>query len=133
MKVLVLEDDVLLAMDVEDHLTEQGVRVVGPFGRVPQALEAVNSVDLDGAILDLNLNGELSFPVIEALKSKGVPLIVCSGYAELPELKSKLAGLPLLAKPWNPQKLAKLMDEHFSADPEQPAHKGVKSPPSIGG
>ncbi|KEQ08414.1 MAG: response regulator [Alphaproteobacteria bacterium] len=124
MKILVLEDDVLLAMDVEDHLTEQGVRVVGPFGRIPQALEAVASTDLDGAILDLNLNGELSFPVIEALQSKGVPLIVCSGYAELPELKSKLAGLPLLAKPWSPQKLAKLMDKHFSNKPEQSARNG---------
>ncbi len=114
MNILVLEDDVLLAMDVEDYLLEQGYAVVGPFGRVAQALEAVEAGGLDGAILDLNLNGELSFPVIEALRQKGIPLIVCSGYAGLPELKAKLAGLPLLAKPWTPQKLGYLMDRHFA-------------------
>lgn len=119
MNILVLEDDVLLAMDVEDYLIERGARVIGPFGRIPQALKAAESRDLDGAILDLNLNGELSFPVIDALQARGVPLIICSGYAELPELKAKLAGLPLLAKPWSHQKLGLLIDEHFSAMPER--------------
>ncbi len=113
MNVLVLEDDVLLAMDVEDYLVEQGHEVIGPFARIPQALAAIRESAIDGAILDLNLNGELSFPVIEALQELEIPLIVCSGYAELPELKTKLAGLPLIAKPWRPQKLSKLMDEHF--------------------
>ena len=121
MNVLVLEDDVLLAMDVEDYLIEQGHQVVGPFARIPQALAAIREGRIDGAILDLNLNGELSFPVIEALQERGIPLIVCSGYAELPELKAKLAGLPLIAKPWNPQKMSMLMDEHFPALPERRA------------
>lgn len=124
MNVLVLEDDALLAMDVEDYLNEQGFQVVGPFGRISQALEAVESRDLQGAILDLNLNGELSFPVIDALRARGVPLIICSGYAELPELKSKLSGLPLLAKPWSPQKLARLMEEHFPVMPTRRASSG---------
>lgn len=124
MNILVLEDDVLLAMDVEDYLLEQGYEVTGPFGRVPQALEAVEAGGLDGAILDLNLNGELSFPVIESLREKGIPLIVCSGYAELPELKSKLAGLPLLAKPWTPQKLGLLLQQYFPAKSLRRASNG---------
>ncbi|MFN7023863.1 MAG: response regulator [Pseudorhizobium sp.] len=124
MNILVLEDDVLLAMDVEDYLTERGARVVGPFGRIPQALEAAEAVELDGAILDLNLNGELSFPVIDALQARGIPLIICSGYAELPELKAKLAGLPLLAKPWSHHKLAALMEKHFPAKFGRQARSG---------
>lgn len=124
MNILVLEDDVLLAMDVEDYLLEQGYDVIGPFGRVPQALEAIEASPPDGAILDLNLNGELSFPVIDRLGKMGIPLIVCSGYAELPELKQKLAGLPLLPKPWSPEKLARLMEEHFMAQPQRRVSNG---------
>ncbi|MCF6370255.1 response regulator [Rhizobium halophilum] len=119
MSILVLEDDVLLAMDVEDFLVGQGFRVLGPFGRINQALEALKASPPDGAIVDLNLNGELSFPVIDALRARGIPVIVCSGYAELPELKMKLQGLPLLPKPWSPEKLARLIDQQFSAQPQR--------------
>ncbi|AYD01584.1 response regulator [Neorhizobium sp. NCHU2750] len=111
--ILLLEDDLLLAMDMEDHLLQTGHKIVGPFGRIADALDAIPRNDLAGAIVDLNLHGELSFPVIEALQKLSVPVIICSGYAELPELKSRLAGLPLLPKPWNVQKLDRLMQETF--------------------
>jgi len=111
--ILLLEDDLLLAMDMEDHLLQTGHKIVGPFGRIADALDAIPRNELDGAIVDLNLHGELSFPVIEALQKRSVPVIICSGYAELPELKSRLAGLPLLPKPWNVQKLDRLMQETF--------------------
>lgn len=112
--ILVLEDDMLLAMDMEDHLTDLGFEVVGPFCRVSQALEAIPELDLVGAVVDLNLNGEFSFPVIDCLKRHNVPVVVCSGYAELPELRSKLGELPLLPKPWSPVGLEKLVSEVFS-------------------
>ena len=111
--ILLLEDDLLLAMDMEDHLLQSGLRIVGPFGRISDALDAIPRNELQGAIVDLNLNGELSFPVIEMLQERSIPVIVCSGYAELPELKSRLSGLPLLPKPWNPQKLSRVMEEAF--------------------
>ena len=111
--ILLLEDDLLLAMDMEEFLASRGYDVVGPFGRVEDALDALEANRVDGAVLDLNLHGELSFPVIERLRCRNVPVIVCSGYAELPELKQKLAGLPLMPKPWNPQKLGRLLSEVF--------------------
>jgi two-component SAPR family response regulator len=111
--ILLLEDDLLLAMDMEDYLIRTGNRIVGPFGRIADALDAIPRNALDGAIIDLNLHGELSFPVIELLKERNVPFIVCSGYAELPEVKARLSGLPLLAKPWTAQKLTHLMKETF--------------------
>ncbi|MGF9564313.1 response regulator [Neorhizobium sp. JUb45] len=113
--ILLLEDDLLLAMDMEDFLDDRGYRIAGPYGRVDQALEAAESMHLDGAVVDLNLHGETSLPVIDLLRQRGVPVIVCSGYAELPELKQKLTGLPLLAKPWNPQKLDLLLNDVFEA------------------
>lgn len=103
----------LLAMDMEDHLIALGYRVEGPFSRVDRALHAIPSLHIIGAVVDLNLNGEFSFPVIEALQQRDIPLIVCSGYAELPELKTRLAGMPLIAKPWSPARLEQLVTEVF--------------------
>lgn len=108
-KILVLEDDVLLAMDMEDHLLDSGYEVVGPFANVSEALGAIEKTVLDGAVVDLNLNGEMSFPVIEALKGRGLPVIVCSGYAELPEFKNRLNDVPLISKPCDPKKLVALL------------------------
>lgn len=113
--VLLLEDDLLLAMDMEDYLLGKGHEIVGPFGRISDALDAIQRNNLMGAIVDLNLHGELSFPVIEMLQERSVPVIVCSGYAELPELKNRLKGLPLLPKPWDAKKLSKLMQDTFVA------------------
>lgn len=113
--ILVLEDDMLLAMDMEDHLIEFGYHVCGPYGRIAQALEQIPRLDLVGAIVDLNLYGEYSFPVIDCLKQRGVPVIVCSGYAELPELKARLDGVPLLPKPWSPEGLRRLVTNIFTS------------------
>jgi DNA-binding NtrC family response regulator len=114
-KILVLEDDVLLAMDMEDHLLDSGYEVIGPFANVSEALGAIEETSVDGAVVDLNLNGEMSFPVIEALKVRGLPVIVCSGYAELPEFKNRLSNVPLLSKPCDPKKLVALLSESQSA------------------
>jgi two-component SAPR family response regulator len=111
--ILLLEDDLLLAMDMEDHLLQTGHKIVGPFGRIADAIDAIPRNELAGAIVDLNLHGELSFPVIEMLQEHSVPVIVCSGYAELPEVKNRLIGLPMLPKPWNTQKLDRLMRDTF--------------------
>ena len=110
-RVLLVEDDLLLAMDMEDFLVDQGFQVVGPFGRLAQALQALAGQPVDLAIVDLNLAGELSFPLIDTLRRRETPIIVCSGYAELPEIRSKLADLPLIAKPWSPQALTRRIDE----------------------
>lgn len=114
MNILLLEDDLLLAMDMEDYLIDRGHTVIGPFGRVADAMDAISRNALSGAIVDLNLHGELSLPVIERLRENNIPLIVCSGYAELPEVRARLAELPMLPKPWNPQKLTALMADVFA-------------------
>jgi DNA-binding response OmpR family regulator len=111
--ILLLEDDLLLAMDIEDHLLKTGHKIVGPFGRITDAMDAIPRNELAGAIVDLNLHGELSFPVIEMLRQHSVPVIVCSGYGEIPEMKDRLEGMALLPKPWNAQKLDRLMRETF--------------------
>jgi ActR/RegA family two-component response regulator len=111
--ILVLEDDMLLALDMEDHLVHRGHRISGPYSRVGQALAAIPRLNLIGAIVDLNLNGELSFPVIECLRQRAIPVIVCSGYAELPELRARLGDVPLMPKPWTPDVLDALIAQTF--------------------
>lgn len=114
--ILLLEDDLLLAMDMEDHLLQTGHKIVGPFGRIADAIDAIPRNDLAGAIVDLSLHGELSVPVIEMLQERDVPVIICGSHAELPELKSKLKDLPVLPKPLNTQKLNRLLEETFGAN-----------------
>lgn len=110
-RILILEDDPLLALDLEDFFTELGAQVIGPVSSVEQALEAV-SAGIDGAVLDLNLRGVYSYPVIELLAKAGTPVVVCSGYAELPGTRTELSNIVLLPKPCDLNILqAKLTDQ----------------------
>ena len=89
------------------------------------ALAAVASETIDGAVVDLNLRGESSLPLIDRLQQDGVPVIVSSGYVELPTMQERLASLPKLPKPLDVDRLRGLMVEHFGPAAE-PA--GVTSP-----
>jgi DNA-binding response OmpR family regulator len=100
-RVLVLEDETLVSMMVEDMLLDLGCEVVGPFAKLEQALAFMDGGDgkLDAALLDVNLGGERSFPMAEALAGKGVPFVFTTGYDEsgLPEI---WRGRPTLRKPF---------------------------------
>jgi DNA-binding NtrC family response regulator len=115
LRILLVEDDLLIAMEMEDFLREQGCEIVGPFARLADAMEAGAVERLDGAVIDLNLRGELSFPLIELLGRRAVPVILCSGYVDLPEIKEQLKGIATLSKPCNQDNLLKLMKQHFVA------------------
>lgn len=112
-QILVLEDDALLAMDMEDFLTDLGVSVVGPVSHIDAALEKINAADLDGAVIDLNLRGELSFPVIEKLKAESIPFVVCSGYAEIPGVRAQLGELTVVSKPCDFDNLVEVLANEF--------------------
>lgn len=79
-RVLVVEDEFMVAVLVEDLLAEQGCVVVGPFARVSDALTAAVEEQIDLAILDVNIDGVDVFPVAEALDKKGVPFVFVTGY-----------------------------------------------------
>jgi DNA-binding response OmpR family regulator len=113
LRVLLVEDDLLIAMEMEDFLREIGCEVIGPFARLDAALAAVSSETFDAAIIDLNLRGELSFPLIGALRARQIPLVLCSGYVDLPEMRSQLEGIPTLSKPFNRKLLLGLMRTEF--------------------
>ena len=80
--ILLVEDEVLIAMLLEDALTEAGCHVIGPFGRLSAALEGAQAESIDAAILDVNVAGEKIYPVAELLHRRQVPFLLLSGYGD---------------------------------------------------
>src|SRR5690606_28362401 len=101
MRVLLVEDEVIIAMEIEDILREIGCVVVGPVGTVESAARLAREGALDAAVLDVSVDGEKIFPVAEKLQSRGIPFVFTTGYGEsaLPE---KWRGTHRLAKPFTP-------------------------------
>jgi CheY-like chemotaxis protein len=79
-RVLVVEDDSLVAMLIEDIVTDLGHEVAGSATRLDQALDLARTASFDAAILDVNLGGQRSFPVADVLKARGIPFIFATGY-----------------------------------------------------
>ena len=79
-RVLVVEDEMMVAIYVEDLLTELGYEVVAVATGFDQALAMARDAQVDFAVLDINLNGDLSFPIADALRERGIPFLFASGY-----------------------------------------------------
>ena len=98
-RILVVEDEYMMADDLRRDLEKQGAEVVGPVPSVADALNLlVVDTGLDGAILDVNLCGEKVFPVVDILRERGVPVVFTTGYEQwaLPEA---YADVPRCDKP----------------------------------
>ncbi len=99
-RMLVVEDHVMIAMMVGQMLTDLGCSVIGPYHRLAAALGAVDeSVSIDAAFLDVDLAGQPVFPLADALRASGVPMIFCTGYGE-GGLREVDLGSPVLLKPY---------------------------------
>jgi CheY-like chemotaxis protein len=98
-RVLIVEDEALVAMLLEDMLEDMGCVLAGAASSLTQALESAGAVDLDVAILDMNLGGQPVLPVAEALAARGKPFIFATGYGEsgVPE---SFRDRPTLQKPF---------------------------------
>jgi DNA-binding response OmpR family regulator len=79
-RALVVEDEVMIAMYVEDLLMELGYEVAGIATGFDQALPLAKEGDFDLAVLDINLDGRLSFPIADVLRERGIPFLFASGY-----------------------------------------------------
>jgi two-component SAPR family response regulator len=97
-RLLLAEDEALVAIDIKDMLVELGFEVVGPCNKVTQALAVVTNHDVDAAILDVNLGGELIYPVADCLIAKGVPFVFTTGYGA-EAIDDRFASYRVLQKP----------------------------------
>jgi len=109
-RVLVVEDETMVAMLVEDMLVDLGCEVAAVAGSLAAGLQAAGEPSLDAAILDVNLNGEKSFPVAALLRERGVPFAFATGYGAR-GLDEPFAGTPTLQKPFTIEDLRDVLEQ----------------------
>jgi chemotaxis family two-component system sensor kinase Cph1 len=113
--IMVVEDDFLAALDLKRLVEERAGKVAGPVGRLEQAQRLARSQELDGAILDVQLNGADSLPLADDLIARDIPVILVTGYdvATLPE---RFAETPRLPKPFSDASFDRLAAVLFVGD-----------------
>lgn len=98
-RVLVVEDDFFIADTLAKALRTAGAEVIGPVGSIDDALDLLEDTDqLDGALLDLNLHGEMAYPVADALRERAIPFTFATGYDE-GAIPSRYSDVPFCEKP----------------------------------
>jgi DNA-binding response OmpR family regulator len=121
-RVLVVEDEYLVAALIEQMLESAGCIVMGPIPRVTEALDAVNDDDYDAAVLDVNLAGERINPVADALSERDVPFMFVTGYGAN-ALPREYAERPHIGKPFRMAELLGMLssilkcNDHLAARP----------------
>jgi CheY-like chemotaxis protein len=115
LKVLIVEDNLLLAEVTKLLLEDNGCQVVGPVGWLQRGLELAQAEPLDGAILDIDLHGEMSFAVAEALRARNVPFVFVTGYADRGIVPMAFRSAPRLDKPVADEHLIEAIMEAFTA------------------
>ncbi len=102
-RALVVEDNMIIALDATDILTELGADTVSTASRVADALRLIEAQAFDFALVDVNLGAETSAPVAKALRARGVPFVLATGYGAGDGLAKAFPGAPVLNKPYTKQ------------------------------
>ena len=110
LKVLVVEDEMMVSMLIEDMLGDLGCTVVGPASRIEEAFELAKTAEIDCAVLDVNLGGQPIFPLADVLREKGAPFAFATGYGDA-GLRDVDKGTPVLQKPFRESDLARILGE----------------------
>jgi CheY-like chemotaxis protein len=110
-RILIVEDNYLLAETVAEVLENAGARIVGPFVTMVEALERLGELTaIDGAVLDIGLNGQESYPLAEALQTTGIPFLFLTGL-ERRNLPRQFERTPHMLKPFSEDKLIRRLVE----------------------
>jgi CheY-like chemotaxis protein len=102
----------LVAWLLEDMLADLGCAVVGPASSVKQALAMIDAEAIDAAVLDVNLNGQMSYPIADALVARGVPFVFSTGY-DKDTLLDGYRTFPVLQKPFHRTELSETLATLF--------------------
>ncbi|SDO68954.1 Response regulator receiver domain-containing protein [Methylobacterium phyllostachyos] len=108
-RVLLVEDDYFIAIDLKVWFEEGGAEVLGPVPSVDEALALIaDTAAIDAAVLDINLQDELVFPVADALHARGVPFLFATGY-DAAVVPPPHGAVPLCQKPIDPRVVARAL------------------------
>lgn len=99
-RILVVEDELLIAIDVEATFHAEGWEVLGPVPSVARALSILRDETPDAACLDMNLNGKSSAEIARLLKARGIPFLILTGYSESWISDPVFQGAPIVRKPF---------------------------------
>ena len=109
-RIFVVEDEMMIALMIEDMVCDLGHQFAGMAMRLPQALEMAKDIEADVAILDINLDGRRSFPVAEALLARGVKVLFASGYGS-PGLEAPFLDAVIIKKPFEQAELKRAIEK----------------------
>ncbi|HEV2362841.1 MAG TPA: response regulator [Caulobacteraceae bacterium] len=113
-RVLVVEDEAMIALLIEDMLSDLGCAVIGPAYGLDEGLElARRAGPVDAALLDVNLAGQPVYAIADELRAKGVPMIFSTGYGDA-GLREVDRGVPVVRKPFRAEELAKALELAWS-------------------
>jgi CheY-like chemotaxis protein len=114
LRILLVEDEAMVAMLVEGMLTALGCQVVEWVANIPAALNAIDTIEFDGALLDMNLSGAVVFPVAEVLAARGLPFVFVTGYGRTAEAAARFPAAPVLKKPFDSSQLARILKQEIA-------------------
>ena len=112
LQIMVVEDELLVAMLIEDTLLAEGCDVIGPFSTLVDAIREAGEQALDAAVLDVNLRGERVYPAAEILAARGIPFLLLSGYGS-DAIPDGHPGWRACAKPFTPAQLVSALAEQI--------------------
>ncbi|MGO9007111.1 MAG: response regulator [Beijerinckiaceae bacterium] len=104
-RILVVEDDALLALGYDEVLKDAGAEVVGPVATVDEAGKLVVANGIAVALLDIRLGDEEVWPVAHLLAGRGVPFVFCTGHFDSSTLPAEWSERPVLTKPARPKQI----------------------------
>lgn len=113
-RILLAEDEGLIALELERILRDFGCDVVGPVASVDEVLEYARGGSFDGALLDVNLRGRRIFEIMPALQKLGLRLIITSGYDDATLFPAAFRATPRIAKPFNERELLRTCERVFA-------------------
>lgn len=119
-RILVVEDSLLYSEVLCDYLREQRLVPVGPAGRVDTACALARESELDGAIVDLKLADQFSFPICSILVDRGVPFLFLTGYGELSVIPTEYRSAPLVCKPFDAREMSEALRSLLERKPIEP-------------
>jgi DNA-binding NtrC family response regulator len=114
-RILLAEDEGLIALELERILEDFGCDVVGPLASVDQVLQSAQCGGLDGAVLDVNLRGDRIFAILPALQKLGLRMIITSGYDDVTLFPPPFRTVPHVAKPFDETELRRVCETVFTS------------------
>lgn len=113
-RILLAEDEALIALELERMLEDLGCDVVGTVASVEGVLETAERGGFDGALLDVNLRGRQIFEILPKLQMLGLKLIITSGYDDATLFPAAFRAMPRIAKPFDQRELLRICEKVFA-------------------